>query len=457
MKNPGLRPLQGEARSLIGLAIPIVVSQLAIIALGVIDTIMAGRLSAVDLAAIAAGRSLYMPLFISVLGVLLAVSPIIAQWYGKGDYHQIGLTFWKGLLLSQMLVLPSFFLMRNAHLLMVLLDIDPQIIPITQGYLDAISWSLPPAFAYQVLRFMNEGISVSRPNMYLTFCAIPVNYVANLALMYGKWGFPKLGAVGAGWATTTVWYLLFTGFSIFMMRHPRYREFKLSQVKMTWNWPVLKDILTVGVPNGVSFGMEVSMFAAVALLIGSMGVYELASHQIALNIASVAFMIPLGIGMATTARVGLYVGKGEEQMVRFAGRTGILLATGSMTITAATMWLFPDFLISIYTTDPKVITLAIQLLFMAAIFQISDGLQVGAAGALRGLKDTRIPMIVNTFAYWVVGLPTGYWLGISGGYGPQGMWAGLVSGLTFAAIAHTSRFFIKTRIPATKPAAALRR
>ncbi len=430
-----------EIRETTRLGIPIVLGQLAFISFGVIDTIMAGNLSALDLAAIAVGRSLYMPLFIIVMGILLAVSPMVAQDYGAGRLKNLAPTFWQGLLLSQLFVLPCFLLVRNTDAFMQFMEIDPEIVPISLGYLQALSWSLPAAFAFQILRFFNEGVSLTKPNMYFAFLGIPINIAANYCLMWGKLGFPKLGAIGAGWATTIIWYTISISLFLYIRFSRRYAEFNLFDRIRGLGSNFIREILKIGVPNGVSFGMEVSMFALVALLVGGIGVVETASHQIAISIASTTFMIPLGLSLATTSRVGFHIGRQALDASRLAGQVGLVMSAATMIVTALIMFIIPEKIVGIYTNESEVIALASTLLFSAAIFQLSDGIQVSAAGALRGLKDTRIPMFVNAFAYWVAGIPLGYYLGITKGMGAAGLWIGLIGGLTVAAFAHSARFF----------------
>lgn len=446
-----------EGRKTLKLGLPIVAGQLAYISLGFIDTVMAGNLSAADLGAVAIGRSLYMPLFVAVLGILLAVSPIVAQFYGAGERLKIGKTVRQGLWLCFLITLPCFILVRSLHHLLPLMHVAERIVPISSGYLDAVSWGLFPAFAYLVLRFFNEGISISKPHMYFSLAAIPLNIAGNYVFMYGKLGFPRLGAIGTGWATALVWWFLFVGMLILTARGKSYRPFRIYHDLQWPNWRYLREILRIGIPNGVSVGMEISMFAIAALLIGTLGVSAIAGHQVALNFASITFMVPLGLSMATTSRVGYAVGQNNFAEARAAGYAGMALSVLAMLISATVMISIPEWIAGIYTNDPGVKAVAVQLLFFAAMFQISDGLQVSGAGALRGLKDTKIPMVVNLTAYWVIGLPLGYYLAMKLGYGARGFWMGMVAGLTFAAIFHPARFHRMCSRPAGspgKPAAA---
>ncbi len=439
------QPVLAETKITLILGLPIIAAQLAQIALGFIDTVMAGNLSARDLAAIAIGRSLYVPIWVIILGILLAVNPICAQNLGAGKLRQIGKSVRQGLWLSQLLAIPSFFLVRHMEPVMHYMDFDLAVIPLADGYLKAVSWGIFPTYAYLVLRFFNDGISITRPHMYIAFAALPLNALGNYLLMYGKAGFPKLGAVGAGWATAAVWWLMLLTMTAYLVVNRYYRRFHLFS-ELRWpQWRYMKEVLHIGVPNGVSFGMEVSMFAIAALLIGTLGIASMAAHQIAINFASITFMAPLGLSIAATSRVGFAAGRSDLQLVRIAGFVGMGLSLLIMCVSALIMFSIPERIADVYTSDFPVRDLAAKLIILAAVFQLSDGLQVSASGALRGLKDTRVPMLVNIMAYWGIGLPLGYLLGIRYGMGPQGFWIGMIAGLTIAACIHPLRFYRLTR------------
>ncbi|MEL6823276.1 MAG: MATE family efflux transporter [Calditrichota bacterium] len=427
------------------LSLPIILAQLASIALGFIDTVMAGNLSSLDLAAVAIGRTVYMPVFIVVLGVILAVTPVVAQNLGAGKTEGLEHSFWQGIWVSLSLVIPCILLVRNMDFLLIAMDVQDEIVPVSIAYLRAVAWSLPAAFIYLVYRFYNDGIGISKPHMYLALLAIPLNVFFNYLFMYDGMGVDGMGAEGAGWATTVVWYLLVFAMILLSKTLKTLRNhFSFSKI-VPPDRKLIGELLYIGVPNGIGFGLEISMFAAAALLIGSISVTALAGHQIALNIASITFMIPLGVSIATTSRVGYAIGEGDVDAAKQAGASGIYVSLIFMLLTGIVMILMPETLVRLYTREAETIAVAAGLLFFAAIFQLPDGLQVSAAGALRGLKDTRIPMIVNFIAYWGIGIPMGHWLGLTSGYGPEGLWTGLILGLTFAAIAHTSRFLLMIR------------
>jgi MATE family multidrug resistance protein len=434
-----------EAQATARLGAPLIVAQLAQVSITFVDTVMAGNLSAKDLAAVAVGANVWMPMWVTSLGLLLSVTPSVAQLFGAGKYAEAGHCVRQGLWLSQAAAIASIIIVRNAEPLLWWLGIAPEIVPTAVGYLNAISWGIPAICAFQVLRCLSEGISMTKPILYVSLLALPCNIAGNYIFMYGKLGMPRLGAAGCGVASAIVMWLMFGYLLAYVWVKPQYRPLgAFSQ----FEWPRWKEffaLVRLGTPIALSLFMEVSLFAAVALLIGTMGTTAVAGHQIALNVASITFMIPLGVSMATTIRVGQAIGRKDIAGARFAGISGIALGAASMACAAAFIFVFPEFIAGIYTDDREVKTMAVSLLAMAAVFQISDGLQVSGSGALRGLKDTKTPMVMTFIAYWIIGLPLGYFLGISLGGGPRAMWIGFICALTAAAFLLNARFHLVTR------------
>ncbi|NGP89014.1 MATE family efflux transporter [Fodinibius halophilus] len=437
--------IRKEAGLTLKIGLPVIIAQLLQMSMNFVDTVMAGNLSAEDLAAVAVGGAVFIPFMMLIAGILMAITPIVAQLVGGRNLKEIGVNVRQSLWLALILSLPVFFLIRNLEFVMHFLDVTPTIIPIAQGYLDAISWGVFGISGYMALRFFNEGMSVTRPAMYFALLGVFVNVIFNYIFMYGKLGFPEMGAVGCGYASAVNGYVMCLGMLLFTVKHKPYHRFDIFSSLRLPEWKYLKEILQVGIPIGLSSTMEVSMFALVSLLMGSLSAVAVAGHQVAINFSAMTFMVPFGLSTAITTRVGNAIGKGDMPEARHRGYVGIGLATSFMCVTAVIMYLFPDVITSIYTQDKAVQDVAISLLYMAAIFQISDGLQVSGYGALRGLKDTTIPMIVNFIAYWMVGLPLGYYLGLIRGVGPQGLWMGLIAGLTIAAILHNIRFYKLTK------------
>jgi MATE family multidrug resistance protein len=423
---------------------PVIIAQLLQMSMSFVDTVMAGRLSPQDLAAVAVGSSILLPFIVLCLGCMMAVTPIVAQNVGGRRFKQIGKNARQVLWLSQILALPSFFLLRHLDIAFPLIGVTDEIIPIAGGYLRALSWGIFPVYAFSALRYFNEGLSITRPAMYIAAIGLLVNIPGNYVLMFGKLGFPELGAIGTGYSSSIVFTVMFICMLGFTLKFQPFERFGIFD---KFRWPekeYLFELLRIGVPIGISSTMEVTMFAVVSLLVSTISTIAIAGHQVAINFASMAFMIPFGLSVAISSRVGLSVGRNRPAEARFRGFVGVGVASFIMCCTAAVMYLFPESIVAIYTDDPEVTALAAQLLIMAAIFQISDGLQVSGFGALRGLKDTKIPMYVNLFAYWVVGIPTAYILGFKTDLGAPGLWVGLIAGLTVAGILHNIRFFVRT-------------
>lgn len=432
--------IKKESSILLKLGWPIIATQLMRMGLNVTDTVMAGNLSALDLAGVAIGNAMYLPLSIFCMATLIAINPIVSEHLGARRFKDIGTSarqmFWLVLLLT----IPAFFITRNLDVIMNLAGVTPEIIPISTEYLKAISWGLLPLFSYAGVRYFSEGLSVTKPAMYIAAASLILNIGANYIFMYGAFGITGMGAVGAGYATSLINLFAAIVFIGFMMRFKPFKRFDIFARTKGPDPIIFREFLKVGVPNGASSAMEVLLFAAVSVLMGTLSVEASASHQIAINVAATLFMIPFGLSMAITQRVGFSIGQGSPQNARFRGFVGIGICGAVMTCTAIVLFTIPETIIGIYTDDPVVSKMSISLLFMAGLFQISDGLQVGGFGALRGLKDTKTPMIVNFISYWVIGFPVGYYLGIISDYGAEGLWFGLISGLSVAAVLHNYRF-----------------
>lgn len=438
-------PRRTEAAKLFRLAGPLILGQLAGVLMTFVDTVMSGRLSAEALASVAAGAAIWHTFMLAGMGILLAVSPSVAQLDGAGQQDKVGPLVRQALWISLGLTILTIGVYFASAPLLQALKIDPSLHPTILGYLRALLWGAPAMYAFFALRFLCEGMEISKPVMYFGFVGLAVNVVANYGLIYGHWGLPALGAVGCGYATSAVWTTELIGLVLYIRRHPKLRSLSVFD---DFEWPrvePIRELLLLGVPIGFSFFVEVSMFAGVALLMGSISATAVAGHQIAINVASTTFMVPLGISLATTVRVGQARGRGDSAGVRLSGWTGMQLALAINVVSAAVLMTFPGPIARIYTTDDAVIAIAVQLLILAAVFQLSDGLQVSAAGALRGIKDTRGPMVVTVVAYWLIGLPAGYWLCFHRGLGPPGLWYGIIGGLTVAGVLLAARFQRLTR------------
>lgn len=430
---------KNEYLALFSLAGPIIIGQIAQVATGFTDTVMAGRLSAEDLGAIAVGVNLWIPVLLFCIGIMMAVSSMVSHYFGADRQTDIKDLMRQVVLLAIVLGVGAMLAVRMLAGMLSWFQIDPAVSPIASDYIRAVSWGMPGVVAYLALRFMSEGIGYTRPMMVIQLIGLLLNILGNYILMFGKFGAPAMGAVGAGWSTAIVMWLNLAMLLVYISMHSRFDLIRRSKPPH-WKWSRLREMLRLGIPIALTLLSEIGMFAGVALLMGRIGVIEVAAHQVAINFASIMFMIPLGISSATTIRVGHAMGTGNSTMARFRGSAGISLAALCMFGTASIMLIFPNLIVSIYTDDTAVREMAVSLLLMAAIFQLSDGIQVSAAGALRGMKDTVYPMLATFVIYWVFGLPLSYYLGFTRAFGPQGLWFGLIASLTVAAVWLVWRF-----------------
>jgi len=434
--------LARELRDTLRLALPLVFGQLSAIGMNVIDALLAGHLDAHTLASVAIGASVWSLAIVTAIGVMMALPPSVAQLNGAGRREMIGPLFRQALWLALGLGLLLFVAIRfGGALLVTQIGVDAPLLPDVTRFLHAIAFGAPALTVFFALRGLGEGVGMSRPTMYFSVLGLvllgPIGYV----LMYGAFGVPRLGAFGSGIATALVLWLQTIAFALYVVRSRRYRDLHLAARFEAPQWNVLRELLHIGVPMGVTLLMEAGLFVAVALVIGTLGTDVVAGHQVAINVASVTFMVPLGLALATTVRVGHAVGRGDAQGVRDAGLVGIVLTLCTQLVSSSLMLLLPQRIAALYTADAGVIALAAQLLMLAGLFQFSDGIQVAANGALRGLKDTRIPMFITLFAYWGVGMPVGWWLAFPHGLGARGMWMGLIAGLSVAALLLSRRFW----------------
>ena len=433
-----------EIGATVRLALPLILAQLAAIGSNVIDAVLAGHVSAHVLGAVAVGASIWSLAIVLGIGMMMSVPPSISQLDGAGRRHEAGLVFHQAIWLALGMGVMLWFAVRHAEPLIKLIGVSPGLYMDVGEFLRAISWGAPALTCYFALRGLSEGLSMTRPSMYFSFgglvLLVPLGYV----FMFGKLGLPPQGARGCGIATATVLWLEMLAFALYILCHRNYRDLGLFQ---HFEWPNLRRIgalMHIGLPMAITLLAEGGLFVAAALLIGTMGEDMVASHQVALNVAALFFMIPLGLAMAITVRVGNAVGRGDPAGVRYAGFCGIGLTLVTQLLSAGLMLGFPQLIASLYTHDKTVISLASQLLVLAGLFQFSDGIQVASNGALRGLKDTRVPMAITLFAYWMVGMPVGWWLAFRLGLGARGIWMGLIAGLSVAAVLLFARFWMSS-------------
>lgn len=428
------------------LALPLIGAQLAQAATGFVDTLMMGRLGRESLASGALGSLLFMELLVVGTNLVATSSSFIAEAYGAQQPEQAGRWLNQGVWLAMAIALPLALVMWNAQPWLQLLGQPPAIVALAETYLRAASVAYLPALIFVALRSFVSALFQPRIVVVLTLCGVVLNAIANEVLAFGRWGFPALGLAGIGWSTAFIYWTMALVLVAYVLSQSQFAKYRPLQGLHRPHWADLWELVRVSLPVAVLSAFETGAFAVTAIFAGQMGVVVLAAHQIALQTVAVTFMVPLGISQAATVRVGQCSGQGDWHTARLSGIISLSLGGGFMGLMGLLILLAPAQFVSIYVdlSDPangEVVALAITLLTVGAIFQVVDGLQVVAAGALRGLKDTRIPMAIGLVAYWFVGVPSGYAAGFRLGLGGVGLWCGLAIGLAIAAVALTWRFY----------------
>ena len=430
-----------QAKALLRLGGPLMVNNLAVAGMQVADAVMAGSIGAKELAAVAVGGSFWFLGFSLCLGILMAISPIVSRHFGAGNFDLIGRYTRQGLYLSVIMGVPLILIGQFAAApLLEKFGIDPEFRDLTVGYVGAITYGAPGIFMFLALRFTTEGVGHTRPIMFTSVLGLSCNVFLNYVLMFGHFGAPALGAVGCGYASAISMWIVMITLAGYMILNSHYRPFHIFSRLAPLRLAAFKEIIFLGFPIAITITAEAGLFSAVSILMGTRGTEITAAHQIAISFSSTTFMIPLALSAATTVLVGQLVGAGKHHEARISGAAGILLCAGFMVLSAAFLLVFRDAVVGFYTDDAAVTGIAISLLLMAAVFQIADGVQIGAAGALRGYKDTGIPMLINIVAFWVLAFPLAYLAAITYKAPPNYVWAGFVVGLGVAAILLTWRF-----------------
>lgn len=402
--------------------------------MNVADTLLGGQHGAHTLAVIAVGSAVWSLVLIACLGMLFAVPPNVAQRDGAGAREQIAPLLSQALWIAWAIGLLALLLLQSAGLLLDAMAVDVSLRADTEAFLRVVSFGAPGIATFFALRLFCEGLGYTRATLYFSAMGVAVLIPLGYALIFGRFGFREHGAVGAGMALACTVWLQAVAMAVFVLRHPRFADLQLLRGFSLPQWPLIRELLGLGLPIAFMILMEGSLFVVAALLIGSLGANAVASHQIAINVASITFMVPLGIGMATTVRVGNAIGAADAPRARAAAKAGLVLALCAQALSATALGLFAADIAALYTVDVVVGGLAAQLMLYAAVFQFSDGLQVVSAAALRGLKDARVPAVLTAIAYWCVGMSIGWYAAFRLGQGAPGMWAGLIAGLTAAAV-----------------------
>ena len=432
-------------RNTLNLAYPVIIGQLGFIMMGVVDSLMVGTLGPAPLAAASLGNSLTLIIFIVGIGISFAVTPLVAISIGAKKYSECGIYFRQSLLVNLAVGLILTFIVVAGSELIIYFDQPLEVTNLAKSYTKILGLGGIPLMLFQTYKQFIEGLSVMKPAMIIAILANFVNAFVNWVLIFGKLGFPALGLDGAGWATFSSRLFMAIILMIYVMSRIRFKQYDVSFHFKNINFPVIKKILSLGLPSGSQYFFEVGAFSFAVIMIGWLGTDQLAAHQIAINLASVSFMVVLGISMAGGIRVGNGVGEQNIKQVRMAGFSSIFLAICFMAFSGLVFIIFRDWLPTLYIKDQNVISIASSLLIIAALFQLSDGTQAVGIGILRGLTDVKIPTAITFIAYWIVGLPTGYLLGFILGLDVQGVWIGLLAGLTTSAVLLTLRFNAKSK------------
>lgn len=437
-----------ESGALLRLSIPIIMMQLATQSMSFVDTTMAGRVSAEDLAAIALGTSLWVPASLLLRGIIMALTPVVAFHRGAQALDKIRIAFIQMLWLSVLVSAHISGYLLQGEAILLGLGVAPEIIPIASDYVTALAVGVPGIAFFYTLNGFCEGMNNTRAPMLISVIGLLVNIPVNYILIYGKFGMPALGAVGCGWATSFVYWLMSALLLSYIKSHHHYKTI-LHFKALKPIWQEVKQLLKLGLPIGLNIAVCGSIFAVIALLIGRIGAENVAAAQIALNISSMTYMIPMSLSFGITIRVGYALGEQKKDIASHRSLVGVITAGLLSLISVGFFLLFPELIVRMYTSDPVVSTTAASLLVLTAIYQFSDALQTSANGALRGYKDTKTPMILAVLAYWGLALPLGMVLGLSDeivpAMGEKGFWFGIITGLTVAAIAMLIRLVVVIR------------
>lgn len=437
--------IKKELSYLVRLGAPILVAQFCQTAVGVVDTVMAGNYGANDLAAVALGYAIWLPVMLAMMGLLMSTTPLVAHAMGEKEVSEAGVwlqqSLWMALILGGLI----FLLLNNVDVLFAWFEVPDKFNVISSQYLAAIACGMPAMALYQSWRSFNEGIERTRIIMYVGVVSFLLNIPLNYVFIYGHFGFPQLGGVGCGVASALVfWFSALYLWGYTRLRHHPASElvFKAGQ----WlQWQRQKKLFLLGLPIAISLFAEVGMFACIALLLAYAGETVIAAHQIALNVSGVLFMIPLSISMAITIRVGFLAGSKQFEMARFSRKVGQGLSLVFAFFNAGVLVFLGPEIVSFYTPDQAIAQLAASLLLLAAIYQIPDALQVTANGALRGYKDTAVPMVMLVISYWVCALPFGWYFSRVEWNGElllaHGYWWALVLALSVATVLLSLRLF----------------
>ena len=434
----GIPALLKESSALWVIAWPMLVAQLAQMGTGVVDTIMAGHYSAVDLAAIAIGYNVWLPLYLLFVGVMLGATAIVAQDFGAGNHQNIRRilpqSLWLAVALGCIAGPACYFI--DPLLDQLSLDSDTQ--SKSLGYLQAVAFGMPAAALFQALRCHTQGVGIMRPFAVASVIGFAANIPLNYAFIYGRWGIPEMGAAGCGWATAISMWLGPVLIAFYMRRSKDLKPYLPSLRFAPPDWLLIREINRIGLPMGLTFFLEVTVFSVIALMIATMGNTAMASHQIAFNVWDIVYIPLISIGSAMATRVGHAIGAQNKPAVILSVRCGTLLCLAIALLSMVVLVSVPSLIVQAYTSDTAIMAMAVTLIRLAGLFILLDAIQVAASFCLRAFKDTRFPFLAMCIAYWLVTLPLGYWLGIAStddpAAGTVGFWSSMIAGIGIAGV-----------------------
>lgn len=411
------------------LALPVVAAELGWSAMGMVDTLMVGRVSAESIGAVSLGTALFLAIGIFGIGMLLGLDTLVSQAFGAGKIEECHRSLVHGVYLSFMLAPLLTGVIWSVIPLLSLWEMNPDVFPLMIPYLKAVTWSMLPLLLYATFRRYLQGMGLVKPVMVVLVTANLVNVVANWILIFGNFGAPVMGVEGAGWATCISRAYLAIGLIAYAFYYDHVHRTGLLHTPLGFDTERFSRFLKLGFPAALHITLELGAFAAGTALAGKLDSASIAAHQIAITAAGFVFMVPLGVSSAGAVRVGHALGRRDVAGAARAGWMALVIGTGFMACSATAFLVFPSYILRAFTSDAGVITTGITLLFVAAYFQLFDGVQVVATGILRGSGDTRTPMLVTLVGYWLVGLPVGYMLCFVRGWGVIGIWIGFCVGL----------------------------
>ncbi|MCU4364619.1 MATE family efflux transporter [Acinetobacter variabilis] len=430
-----------ELKQLFHLMLPILVTQFSQAGLGLIDTIMAGRLSPTDLAAIAVGVGLWIPVMLLFSGIMIATTPLVAEAKGARTPEKIATIARQSLWVAFILGVIAGLVLQVLPLTLPLLGVPESLQPKAGLFLHAIGFGMPAVTMYAALRGYSEAIGYPRPVTAISLMALLLLVPLNFIFMYGVGPIPALGSAGCGFATAILQWLMLTSLALYIFKN---RVYQSSQPFSHWeklNGYWLKRILKLGFPIGLAIFFEVSIFSTAAIVLSPLGETIVAAHQIAISVTSQLFMIPMSLAIALTIRVGTYYGEQNWDAMRRVQGLGLMTATILALLIMLMLWVFRSEIVALYTSDPMVTQIALYLVLFAVAYQLMDAWQISAAGCLRGMQDTKGPMWITMIAYWVIAFPVGVYLSRFGDMGAAGVWVGLIVGLSVACVLLLARLY----------------